>query len=102
MGKISDSTYLYMGFRDYVSKEDLESYDNEFMARKRHSYKFMIPFIFKYIDVNYHLNQLQNPEDSALFAFFLNVYCERNSELAKALKESKDIPRMMDRKFLFK
>lgn len=99
---MSDSDFLYMGFRSFVSKEDLESYDNEFMARKTHSYKFMIPFIYRYVDVNYHLNQLQNPKDSALFAFFLNVYCEKNSKLFKALNESKDTPRMMDRKFLFK
>lgn len=99
---MSDSAFLYMGFRTFVSKEDLESYDNEFMARKAHSYKFMIPFIYRYVDVNDHINQLQCPEDSALFAFFLNVYCERNSKLSKAVNESKDTPRMMDREFLFK
>lgn len=99
---MSDSAFLYMGFRSFVSKEDLERYDNEYMVRKVHSYKFMIPFIYRYVDVNYHLNQLQCSKDSALFAFFLNVYCERNSELSKAIKEARDTPRMVDRKFLYK
>lgn len=99
---MGDSAFLYMGFRSFVSMEDLKRYDKEFMARKVHSYKFMIPFIYRYVDVNYHINQLQCSEDSVLFAFFLNVYCERNSGLSKAIKDAKETPRMIDRKFLYK
>ena len=48
---MKDPDKLYIGFRDFVVSEKLKDYDNEYFSRKKPSYKFMIPFIYKYIDI---------------------------------------------------
>ena len=37
---------MQISFRDFVDKEKLKDYDNEYYGKKRHSYKSMIPFIY--------------------------------------------------------
>ena len=44
---MGDADKFYIGFRDFVDKEKLKDYDNEYYSEKRHSYKSMIPFIYQ-------------------------------------------------------
>jgi len=93
---------LYLGFREYVIPERLDEYDEEFHSRMRHGYKFMIPFIKRYVDFEKELKTLNSREKEKLFAYFLNVYCDQYKALSKNLATTKNIPRNGDQDFLFK
>ena len=103
MGKVKKaSIILYTGFRPYVSKKNLVDYDNVFLSRKVHTVKFMTEFINKYVNIKYYYKHPKDPEDGYLFNFFLFDYTQRNSKTTKSLKEFRDTPITIDRKFLFK
>ena len=44
---MKDCNKLYIGFREYVNKDKLKDYDNEFFDKGGFTYKTMIPFILK-------------------------------------------------------
>ncbi|WP_139957955.1 hypothetical protein [Flavicella sediminum] len=94
--------YYYSEFRRYVKRKDLAAYDNEFLKRKTHSYKFFIPFICRYIDLDKEVEKLKKPEESALFGYFINEYCYEHSQFYKNIMEAKNTPTTDDRNFLFK
>ena len=73
---MKDCDKLYLGFRKFIQKEKLRDYDNEFFEKKRHTYKFMIPFIYKYVNVDKLKNKLVNKDDISLFYFF-SVYLNK-------------------------
>lgn len=93
---------LYVRFRNYVNKSQLNEYDNEFMSKKRHSHQFMIPFIYKYIDIEREQFRLEDENKLSIIAFFLNDYCVKHSDLHKNIQEAKNTKRHIDRNFLFK
>lgn len=98
----SKTYYYYSGFRKYVRSKDLEEYDNEYLKRKIHNYKFFIPFICKYIDLDREVKNLKTPEESTLFGLFINEYCHKHSQFYKNIMEVKNTPTTDDRRFLFK
>jgi hypothetical protein len=103
MGKVKDeSIFLYTGFRPYVSRKKLADYDNVFLSRKVHTVKFMTEFINKYVNLKYYYKHPKDQKDGFLFNFFQFDFTQRNSKTTKALKEFRDTPITMDRKFLFK
>tara|TARA_B110000003_G_scaffold17302_1_gene17055 strand:+ start:5437 stop:5748 length:312 start_codon:yes stop_codon:yes gene_type:complete len=102
MKKIKNSDKLYIGFRDFVDKEKLNEYDDEYFSRKKHTYMFMIPFIHKYIDVISLKSKVTDPNHISLITYFLNDYCSKNSKILKSLSKVKYIPTTSQRKFLFK
>ena len=97
---MKDCNKLYMGFREYVNKEKLQEYDNEFFDKGGFTYKTMIPFILKYIDFEYH-NQHLNKE-TEIFKFF-KVYCNKLIvKDTKWVENVKLIAPTYARKYLFK
>src|SRR5690554_3722747 len=99
---MSDSFFLYNGFRPYVPEDNLKEYDKAYFSKKRHLVKFMTELIIQNVDLkHYHKNPLK-PEDGYLFNFFLFEYSQKNTELAKALKEFRNTPTTIEHKFLFK
>jgi hypothetical protein len=99
---LKDSDKLYLGFRDFVVTENLKDYDNDYFSRKKPSYKFMIPFINKYINIETLKNQVTDTSQTRLITFFLNDYCLRNSKIIKSLNKIKDLRTTVERNFLFK
>ena len=99
---MKDSDKLYLGFRDFVVTENLKDYDNDYFSRKKPSYKFMIPFINKYINIETLKNQVTDTSQTRLITFFLNDYCLRNSKIIKSLNKIKDLRTTVERNFLFK
>ena len=99
---MKDSDKFYTGFRDFVDKEKLKEYDNEYFSRKRPTYRFMIPFIYKYIDIESLQNKVTDTSHIKLITYFLNDYCLRNSKIIKSLNKVKDMPITLDINFLFK
>tara|TARA_Y100000591_G_C21755645_1_gene657219 strand:- start:372 stop:599 length:228 start_codon:yes stop_codon:yes gene_type:complete len=71
----SDSERLYIGFRNFVKKEKLDEYDNEYLSKTRPGYKFMIPFIYKYVDVESLKNKSLDLDKINLVTYFSNIYC---------------------------
>ncbi len=102
MRKRTDSEKLYMGFRDFVDKEKLNKYDSEYFSKKRPGFKFMIPFIYKYADIDSLKSKVTDLNQISLIAYFLNDYCSKNSKVLKNLKKVKDEPITVERNFLFK
>ena len=102
MRKRTDSEKLYMGFRDFVDKEKLNKYDREYFSKKRPGFKFMIPFIYKYADIDSLKSKVTDLNQISLIAYFLNDYCSKNSKVLKNLKKVKDEPITVERNFLFK
>ena len=97
---------LYIGFRKFVEKKKLKDYDNEFFEKKTRTYKFMIPFIYKYINVDKLKNKLVQKDDIKLLKFFnvyantkVNIYANR---YPKWINEVKSMGSTLNRNFLFK
>ena len=88
---------LYIGFRKFVKKKKLTDYDNEFFEKKTRTFKFMIPYIYKYVNVDKLKYKLVHKDDIELFKFF-NVYVNRNP---KWVEEVKSTGATLDRNFLF-
>lgn len=92
---------IYVNFRRFVKNDDVNRYDEEFHSKKRHTYKFMIPFIFRYVDVEWELKNTSDREEEKFLALFLNEYCQRDKNQIKSLSQTRDIKRFVDRNFLF-
>ena len=89
MRKTTDSESLYLGFRDFVEEKRLNEYDNEYFNKKKPGFKFMIPFIYKYVDVDSLKNKVKEPNQISLVTYFINDYCSRSLEVLKELKKIK-------------
>ena len=97
---------LYIGFRKFVKKKKLTDYDNEFFEKKTRTYKFMVPYIHKYVNVDKLKYKLVHKDDVELFKFFnvyentkVNVYANRDP---KWINEVKSTEATHNIKFLFK
>ena len=87
MNHLTTAARLYRNFRRFVKKQELDSYDKEFLSREKHTYKFMIPFINKYVDIKKLNSNITKKRDVELIAYFLNEYCVKESRLLKALNK---------------
>ena len=89
---------LYIGFRKFVQQNKLTDYDNEFFEKKSRTYKFMIPYIHKYVNVDKLKNKLEHKDDIEIFKFF-NVYANRHPN---GVDEVKSMEATHNINFLFK
>ena len=98
---MKEAERIYRDFRRFVKDDDIIRYDEEFHSKKRHTYKFIIPFIFRFIDVEYELKNTSDREEERFLALFLNEYCQQEKNQIKSLSQTRDMKRFVDRKFLF-
>ena len=89
MNQLSTAARLYCNFRRFVKKQELDGYDKEFLSKEKHTYKFMIPFINKYVNIKKLSTIVTNKRDVELIAYFLNEYSVKESRLLKALNNYK-------------
>lgn len=94
---MKEAERIYRDFRRFVKDDDINRYDEEFYSKKRHTYKFIIPFIFRFIDVEYELQNTSDREEERFLALFLNDYCQQK----KNRNQNRDMKRFVDRNFLF-
>ena len=99
--KRSQSEKLYMQFRDLVDKKKLKDYDNEYLSKNRCTYKFMIPFIHKHIDIEYLKVKITDKNHINLITYFLNDYSNRELKSLNIMKGTSTAT-TYDRKYLFK
>lgn len=97
-----DTQEMFEGFLRYVPDEKREDYEKEYYSRSIHNYKFFIPFIYRYVDIDKAVKDIKSREEEIFLAYFLNVYCEKQSKMIRGLNEAKNIRHNIDRKFLFK
>ena len=98
---MKETERIHINFRRFVKNDDVNSYDEEFHSKKRHTYKFMIPFIFRYVDVEWELKNTSDREEEKFLALFLNDYCRQDENQIKSLSQTREMKRLVDRNFLF-
>ena len=91
---------LYNELRKFVDIKKVLAYDNEFFDNKKRSYKFMIPFLEKYINIKLVRNKISDPKaHSHLVDLELK---NANPKKYRELNKVKGMPRHADKHFLFK
>lgn len=98
---MKEAERIYINFRRFVKNDDVNRYDEEFHSKKRYTYKFMIPFVFRYVDVEWELKNTSEREEEKFLALFLNEYCQRDENQIKSLSQTREMKRFVDRNFLF-
>lgn len=99
---MKESDRLYLGFREFVAEDDLKTYDNEYFSRKRHSTKFMVSLINKFIDVILLSRYSSRDDVKELCAFFINDYSRRITNKFKGSKVFKSMLPTHEVKFMYK
>ena len=93
---------LYNELRKFVDKDKVQEYDNEFFAKKSHTYKSMINFIKKYMNINVRRDEITDPKAYSYLAELENKFKTENFKASKELNKVKDIPRHIDKDFLYR
>ena len=99
--KRSQAENLYIQFRDLVDKEKLNDYDNEYLSQNRHTYRFMITFIHKYIDLESLKVKITDKGHINLITYFLNDYSNIELKSLNIMKGT-SAATTYDRKYMFK
>jgi len=98
---MKETAKLYLGFRKLIEKDKLKDFDNEFLKRKVHNYKFMIPFIKRYIDIEKLKNEAKDHKIIELLNLF-DVYSNKIILNQKWIKDVKKMNPTHSKNFLFK
>ena len=93
---------LYNELRKFVDKDKVRDYDNDFFAKKSHSYKSMLNFIKKYMNINVRRDEITDPKAYSHLAELENKLKTQNFRDSREMNKARDILRHMDKTFLFK
>ncbi|MDA7729647.1 hypothetical protein N8831_02520 [Flavobacteriaceae bacterium] len=91
---------LYNELRKFVDIKKVLDYDNEFFDNKKRSYKFMIPFLEKYINIKLFRNKITDPKAHSHLVDL--EFKTANPKKYRELNKVKGMPRHADKHFLFK
>tara|TARA_B110000285_G_C14971999_1_gene537035 strand:+ start:159 stop:461 length:303 start_codon:yes stop_codon:yes gene_type:complete len=91
---------LYNELRKFVDIKKVLAYDNEFFDNKKRSYKFMIPFLEKYINIKLVRNKITDPKAHSHLVDL--EFKTANPKKYRELNKVKGMPRHADKHFLFK
>ena len=91
---------LYNELRKFVDIKKVLDYDNEFFDNKKRSYKFMIPFLEKYINIKLVRNKISDPKAHSHLVDL--EFKTANPKKYRELNKVKGMPRHADKHFLFK
>ena len=100
---------LYNQLRQFVDKQKVREYDNEFFAQKSLTYKFLIPYFNKYMNLDIVKDKMTDPKAQVHLADQLYKFSVHNNKdwqkikkETRELNKAKNIPRHIDKYFLFK
>ena len=99
---MNQSQRLYNEKRQFVEKNKIPEYDVEFFSIVRPSAKFMHALITKYANLDKIRYEISVPKAYSHLVIIENKFVFKNYNRLKGINKSKDIPRHVDRKFLFK
>ena len=91
---------LYNELRKFVDIKKVLDYDNEFFDNKKRSYKFMIPFLEKYINIKLVRNKITDPKAHSHLVDL--EFKTADPKKYRELNKVKGMPRHADKHFLFK
>ena len=91
---------LYNELRKFVDIKKVLDYDYEFFDNKKRSYKFMIPFLEKYINIKLVRNKITDPKAHSHLVDL--EFKTANPKKYRELNKVKGMPRHADKHFLFK
>ena len=91
---------LYNELRKFVDIKKVLAYDNEFFDNKKRSYKFMIPFLEKYINIQLVRTKIT---DTKAHSHLVDLeFKTADPKKYRELNKVKGMPRHADKHFLFK
>ena len=100
---------LYNELRKFVDKDKILEYDNEFFAQKSLTYKFLIPYFNRYMNLDIVKDKMTDPKAQVHLADQLYKFSVHNNKdwqkIKKETRESnkaKNIPRYIDTTYLFR
>ena len=99
---MTQSQRLYNEIRQFVEKDKIPEYDVEFFSKARPSAKFMHTLITKYVNLDKIRYKISDSKAYSHLVDIENKVVFKNYNRLKEINKSKDIPRHIDRSFLFK
>lgn len=93
---------LYNELRKFINKDRVQEYDNEFFAKKSHTYKSMLNLIKKYMNINVRRDEITDPKAYLYLAELENKFKTDNNKAFRESNKAKDIPRHIDKTYLFR
>lgn len=93
---------LYNELRKFVDKDKVQEYDNEFFAKKSHTYKSMFNFIKNYMNINARRDEITDTKAYSYLAELENKFKTDNYKAFRESNKAKDIPRHIDKTYLFR
>ena len=99
---MTKSQSLYNELRQFVDKKRIAEYDVDFFSKERPSAKFMFTLINKYINLEDVRYKIMDQKAYSHLAEIEDIMVLKTHKRLKEINKSKDIPRHLDRTFLFK
>ena len=91
---------IFEELRKFVEREKIQEYDNEFFGQKSLTYKFIIPFLEKYINIKLVRNKITDPK---AYSHLVDLeFKTADPKKYRELNKVKGMPRHADKHFLFK
>ncbi len=100
---------LYNELRKFVDTDKVQEYDNEFFGQKSPTYKFLIPYFNRYMNLELVKDKMTDPkaeihlEDQLKkFQIHNNKDWQKIKKETKWIKEAQSTPRHIDKTYLFR
>ena len=74
---------LYNELRQFVDKQKVREYDNEFFAQKSLTYKFLIPYFNRYMNLELVKDKMTEPKAQAHLTDQLYKFSVHNNKIGK-------------------
>ena len=100
---------LYNELRKFVDKDKVQEYDNEFFGQKRLTYKFLISYFNRYMNLELVKDKMTDARAQAHLKDQLNKLLVSNNKdwhrikkATRGIEKVKYIPRHIDKEFLYR
>ena len=100
---------LYNELRKFVDKDKVQEYDNEFFGQKSLTYKFLIPYFNRYMNLELVKDKITDARAQAHLKDQLNkllvnnnIDWQRIKKATRGIEKVKNIQRHIDKEFLYR
>ena len=100
---------LYNELRKFVDKDKVREYDNEFFGQKSLTYKFLIPYFNRYMNLELVKDKITDARAQVHLKDQLNMLLVNNNKdwqrikkATRGIEKVKNIPRHIDKEFLYR
>lgn len=99
---MTQSQRLSNEIRQFIDEDKIPEYDVEFFSKARPSAKFMHTLITKYVNLDKIRHKISDPKAYSHLVDIESKVVFKNYNRLRMINKSKDIPRHLERTFLFK